>query len=175
MAGFKALLAIVAAIALSGCLVSEQPMLNEASAKATPLAPGRYEACGEDKDCKALKITREGPLYSFEPEGEDATMARFRALGRSAYLAQMWEEGDGSYFYFYVLKTKTYAKLSMVACDDISENARAQLVKSGDLEVSSDGSTCTAKTLKGAERATRDYGKHRGKDSAWTTLTWKSE
>jgi hypothetical protein len=175
MAGFKAFLAIAAAVALSGCLVSEQPLLNDANAKAKPLAPGRYEACGEDEDCKTLKITHEGALYSLEPAGEDTTMARFRALGGGAHVAQMWEEGDGSYFYFYVVKTKDGAKLSMVACDDVSEKTRARLVKSGDLEVSSDASTCTAKTLKGAERATRDYGKRRDNDSDWTVLTWKGE
>lgn len=175
MIGFRAMFAAAATLALTGCLVSDRPLLNDANAKAAPFEPGRYEVCAEDNDCKTLKISRDGALFSFEPEGEDATLGRFRPLGRDSFLAQMWEEGDGSYFYFYVVKTRVGAKLSMVACEDVSEKIRARLVRSGDLEVSSDTSTCTARTMKGAERAARDYARRRGPDSAWTVMTLTSE
>ena len=167
--------ACVAALALSGCLVSEEPLLSDANAGAAPIAPGRYQACGESDDCKALRVSVEGGVYTFEPEAEDASLGRFRPLGRDAYLAQMWEDGDHSYFYFYAVKTKTGAKLSMVSCADVSAATRARLTKSGDLAVSGDGTTCTAKTLKGAERAARDYGRRLGKDADWTVLTRKDD
>lgn len=175
MTVLKWLVALTAAACLSGCLVSEQPLLSDANARATPLAPGRYQACGEDNDCKPLTVSRDGALFSFEPQGEDASLGRFRPLGRGAFLAQMWEDGDGSFFYFYAVKTKSGAKMSMVGCGDISEKTRASLVKSGDLSVSDDGSTCTAKTLKGAERAARDYGRRLSSESAWTVLTRTGE
>ena len=175
MTVLKFVTVLAATACLSGCLVSEQPLLNDANAKATPLAPGRYQACGEDNDCKPLNVSRDGALFSFEPQGEDASLGRFRSLGRGSFLAQMWEEGDGSFFYFYAVKIKTGVKMSMVGCGDIGEKTRASLVKSGDLSVSDDGATCTAKTLKGAERATRDYGRRLSSDSAWTVLTRTGE
>lgn len=171
----KMIAAAAAALALSGCLVSERPLLSAANAKATPLAPGRYEACGEDKDCKMMNVTRESALYTLDPDGDEhASMARFRPLGRG-YLAQMWEDGDSAFYYFYAEKTKGGARLTMVTCPEISDGARKRLVKSKDLEISTDGSTCTAKTLKGAARAARDFVGRRTAESGWTVLTRKAE
>lgn len=170
----RAGVAVAAAAALSGCLVSETPLLDDANAKATPLAAGTYEACGEDKDCKTMKVTLEGVVYGFEPADDKASLGRFRSLGGGAYLAQMWEEGDGSYFYFYARPTKSGAKLAMIGCDEIPASTRAGLVKSGDLKVSGDDTTCTALTLKGAEKAARGWARKHGRGGDWTVLTRKA-
>ncbi|MBY0421245.1 MAG: hypothetical protein K2Q06_03000 [Parvularculaceae bacterium] len=173
--GFAAV--VVFALSLAGCLTSEAPLLNDQNAKATPLTAGDYESCQVERDaapdCRTVKVSLEGVLYTFETAGEDPSLGRFRPIGRNTFLAQFWEESDSSYFYFYGVKTPDGAKLSMVSCGDVPQRTRDRLVKSKDLAVSSDAVTCTAKTLKGAERATRDYGRRLKDDSQWMILKRK--
>lgn len=170
----KSALIAVIALALAGCLTSNRPLLNEQNARGMPLAPGAYQSCvageGEPEDCKTLTVSRDGALYTIEPQGEDASRARFRALGTRSFLAEMWEEGEGVYFYFYALKTADGAKLSIVSCPDIPVRTRDSLVKSGVLTVSSDGRSCEASTLKAAERAARAYGRSLSAGSNWMVL-----
>lgn len=168
--------AAVAAL-LSGCLTSDTPLLNDTNAKAKPLSPGAYQSCdvGEPDEsgapeCRAVVVTLEGALYSIAPQGEDVTLARFKSLGSKAFLAQMSEEGEGGFFYFYVVKTADGVKMSMVDCPEIPQRTRDSLVRSGGLEVSSDGRSCTAKTLRAAERATKAYGRTLSDASNWTVL-----
>lgn len=168
---------VAVALTLGGCLTSEAPLLTDANAKATPLAPGAYEACqteeGAAPDCRTIKVSLEGALYTFETAGEDPSLGRFRPLGRDKLLAQFWEEGDSSFFYFYGMKTADGVKLSMVSCGDVPQRSRDRLVKSKDLAVSTDAVSCTALTVKGAERATRDYGRRLKEGSQWMILKRK--
>lgn len=170
--------AIVAAAALlAGCLTSKTPLLNDANAKAKPLAPGAYESCAMGErdangapDCKPVRISVEGALYSIEPQGENASLGRFRPLGTKAFLAQMWEEGDSGYFYFYAVKTSDGVKMAMVTCPDIPKRTRDSLVKSGAMTVSTDGQACEVSTLKGAERAAKAFGRPLNDASNWTVF-----
>lgn len=170
----KSAMIAVIALLLAGCLTSDRPLLNDQNAMGTPLAPGAYQSCvvgeGEQEDCRTVTVSRDGALYTFEPQGEDASMARFRALGAKSFLAEMWEEGEGAYFYFYALKTADGAKLAMVSCPDIPARTRDSLMKSGALTVSSDGRSCEALTLRAAERAARAFGRRLTAGSNWMVL-----
>lgn len=173
----KTTIAAAAAALLASCMTSRTPLLNDINAKATPLQPGAYQSCAEGErgddgapDCKPLRISLEGVLYSFDPQGEDGNLGRFRPLGGKAFLAQMWEEGDEGYFYFYVVKTPDGAKMAMVSCPDIPKRTRDSLVKAGGMTVSSDGQSCEVTTLKAAERAAKAYGRTPDAASSWSVL-----
>jgi len=159
---------IAALLGLSACLVSENPLLNDDNARGKPLTPGAYESCqyeeGNEGDCVPLDISREGALYRFQPleEDEEPTLVRFRPIGRGGFLAQMWSEDDGGYWYFYADRKQGALRMIMIDCQSLPAALRDGLVSKGDLEVEDDGKTCVAKTLSGAEKAA---GAYRGADA----------
>ncbi len=160
---------IITAVALSACLVSEAPLLDASNARGKPLKPGAYQSCPYEDgnpvdECAPLGISRDGRLYRFQPleEGEEPTFVRFRSLGAGGFLAQMWGEDDGGYWYFYAEKEKGALKMAMIACANLPAPLRDGLVASGDLALEDDGKTCVAKTLAGAEGAAKAY---RGEDA----------
>lgn len=167
-------------LCVSGCLTSETPLLTDETARATPLEPGLYDACSTSDDagkggCHEVTVRLEGVLYSFESPGEDASLGRFRSLGGRKYMAQMWEDGDTSYLYFYAEKTKDGARLAMVSCADVPSDTRARLAAKGGLAVTSDAAVCTARDLKSAEGAVRAYGRAHAADADQLVLTRKKD
>lgn len=155
---------VATALALSACLVSENPLLDASNARGKPLKPGAYQSCPyEDGNlvdgCEPLDISQDGRLYLFQPleEGEAPTFVRFRSLGAGGYLAQMWGEDDDGYWYFYAEKAKDALQMAMIDCQSLPASLRDSLVDGDDLALEDDGKTCVAKTLAGAERAAEAY------------------
>lgn len=152
-----------AALLLGACLISDQPLLDDANAVATPLEVGSYQSCQRDDEdgepeCTPLDATLVGALYRFEAvDEEEPTLARFRAIGSGAFLAQMWGASDKDFFYFYADQKEGALRLIMIQCADLPKTLRDRLVRRGDLEVEEGGETCIAKTLKGAEAAAKAY------------------
>ncbi len=162
---FAAFLAVIGgALALTACLVSENPLLDASNARGKPLKPGQYQSCPYEDgkpadDCAALDISQEGGLYRFQPleENETPTLVRFRALGAGGFLAQMWGEDDRGYWYFYAEKAKGALQMMMIDCQSLPASHRDSLVARGDLALEDDGKTCVGKTLAGAENAAKAY------------------
>lgn len=155
--------AFFAAAMLAGCLVSETPLLNDLNAPARPLDAGPHMSCqyenGEDGDCLPLDVSVRGALYVFQPleEGEDPTLARFRALSGGGFLVQMSGEEGGGYWYFYADRLKDGVRLVMIDCENLPAKLRDRLAAKGALVVEDGGRSCVAKTLAGAEQAAKAY------------------
>ncbi len=161
----KICVAIVGALLLAGCLVSEDPVLTASNGSATPIDPGAYVMCqvGEDSDdgdCAAFIIEHdESGLYSFIKEDEEPTQMRFRRIGHRGFAVQLSE--DDGYMYYYGAGNSAQFKLVMMMCSDLPEKMRARLIIRGDLETEDDDfESCAVKSLKGLTSAARAY--HRG-------------
>ena len=156
-------LAAVAAAFLSGCLVSEEPVLDASNGRATPLPPGSYVMCqpddGED-DCAPFEIMHDATgLYLFTPVDEPSAEMRFRRIGRKGYAVQSQE--DDGYAYYYGRGDAREFRLTMMMCSALPEALRARLISRGDLEAEEgDAEVCTVKTRRGLTDAARAY--HRG-------------
>lgn len=157
-----------ASLALSACLISEEPLLDQRTGRATPFEPGSYRACEIEKDhepdCRTAAISRdETRLYRFAVGGEDdVTFMRFRRLAKSAWLAQIYGEDDEDYFYFLAEREGEDIALTMVVCEGVAENVRERYVARGEMEVDDNATTCTAKSLSAvmaSAQAFRDAGK----------------
>lgn len=156
--------AFAAALTLSACLISDAPLFTAQNARATPLAPGAYDACDEPVSadlppCKEMTVSHnEQGLYRLTVADEDgATLARFKAVGANLWAAQMWEAGDESYHYFVATKHQDRFLLSMIACEKLPKALRDRFAASGDMEVDADASTCRVKTVKAVIAATKAY------------------
>lgn len=162
--------AFTAAAALGGCLISETPLLDARNGRATPIAPGLYQACEYDKDggepdCKPMEVSyNDKALYTFtlKEEGADAddvTLARFRRIASGAWLSQLHggEDDDEDYFYFIAETVGDDFVMAMVVCEDIPEATRKKYVARAEMEVDDEGSICTAKTLRAVTAATKAY------------------
>lgn len=153
--------------ALSGCLVSEEPLLDARSGRATPIAPGLYEACEIDADrsshdCETMEVMRDdSALYSFilreDGEEEETTRARFRRLGSGAWLAQLYGDEDEDYFYFLAEAVAGDFVMAMIVCEDIPAATRAKYVGRGEMEVDESASACVVSSLRAAIAAAKAY------------------
>lgn len=164
----KSGLAAGAALALAGCLVSEEPILDEKNGRATPLGAGEHMMCplsddADEGDCERFMISfDETGLYNFanaENEEDDAQM-RFRRIARGGYAVQAYED-DGAMYYYGRGDKKQFA-LTMMDCTSLTAKTRDRLIERGDLEADDgDFTVCEVKSLKGLTAAARDY--HRGR------------
>ncbi len=164
----KTIIASGAALALAGCLVSEEPVLDARTGKATPFDAGAYVMCplsdeADDSDCERFSVTvDDSGLYRFQngDDVEDAAHMRFRRIARRGYAVQS-EEDDG-YMYYYGRDEKDRFTLAMMMCPSLSQRTRDRLMARGDLVAAEDDyQTCEVKTLAGLKGAARDY--HHGR------------
>ena len=157
-------LAFIGAAMLSGCLVSETPVLDASNGKAKPLKPGSYIMCpvsDEEDECKTFEILRDDTgLYQFVAEDEEPTLMRFRRVGHRGYAVQTLEDDD-AYMYYYGKGSSKRFTLTMMLCEQLPTDLRATLIEDGDLQSDSDDfETCTVNTVGGLIGAARAY--HRG-------------
>ncbi len=166
------LLSLMGTLVLSGCLVSEDPVLDANNGRATPLGPGAYVMCpvGEEADdCQLMEVSFDASrLYTFASEDEDPTEMRFRRVGHRGYAVQSRE--DDSYVYYYGSGGRHQFQLTMMMCADLPEALRLQLIERGDLETENDDfETCMVKTRKGLTASASAY--HRGKVESEEDIT----
>lgn len=152
------------ALALGGCLVSEEPLLDAKNGRAAPLVPGAYDACqyeadGGEPDCRVMEVKRaKDARYEFyDEEDEELTFIRFRRIGRGIWLAQLIGEDDEDYFYFVGERRNGDFVLTMIMCEDIPESVRAKYSARGEMEVDDDASVCEVKTLRAATASAKAY------------------
>lgn len=168
----KSIVAAGVALALAGCLVSEEPVLDERTGKATPLRAGPHQMCpvgedADDDDCEEIVLSvDETGLYSLSgADGEgDETMLRFRRIARGGYAVQAHE--DDGYVYYYGRGDHKRFELVMMICGSLSAKTRDRLLARSDLESDDeDFETCVVKSLRGLKAAARDYHFGRASDS----------
>lgn len=163
LAMLRAGIAAAVAASLAGCLVSEDPVLDASSGRATPLPSGDYVMCqddGSEDDCAPFDITHDATgLYILTPEDEPPAEMRFRRIGRKGYAVQSKE--DDGYTYYYGRGDAREFRLTMMMCSDLPEVLRTRLIDRGDLQPEEDDADiCTVKTRRGLTDAARAY--HRG-------------
>ena len=168
----KAAFASLGAAALSSCLVSEDPVLDDRTGKATPLAAGDYTMCpvsddADADDCERTRLTiSDNKVNIFTPvdddgeiDDDDQAMMRMRRIGRKGYAVQSEEDGD--YLYYYGAGDSEAFRLTMMMCEELPEGLRERLIERGDLEAEDDDfETCIVKTRRGLTDAALAY--HRG-------------
>lgn len=148
---------------LTGCLVSEEPVLDASNGRAKPLREGPYLMCpvnDEADECQSMSVERDAEgLYSFVTEGEAPTKMRFRRIGRRGYAVQSQE--DDGYAYYYGAGDSRRFHMTMMMCPDLPAVLRARLLERGDLETEDgDFETCIVKSRNGLTAAAKAY--HRG-------------
>ncbi len=163
----KVVLAVAGASLFSGCLVSENPILDETNGRATPIKPGAYIACplsddADASDCDAMIVFHDaGGLYRFEKEDEKPSLFRFRKIARRGYAVQTTEDSDDSYLYYYGQRNGKRFRLTMMMCAELPAALRDDLIANGDLASEDDDfETCVVNTLSGLTQAAKAY--HRG-------------
>lgn len=152
------------AVLLGGCLISETALLDARNGRAAPLESGEYLACEHDgeggaPDCRRMAIARDrSGLYALRAEDEEqAVYARFRRIGRRAYLAQLIGEDDEDYFFFLGERKGGAFTLMMINCEDIPGDVRARYVARGEMTVDDSVTTCVATTLRAATASAKAY------------------
>ncbi len=163
----KTTLAGAGAILLSGCLVSEEPILDEASGAATPIKPGAYIMCPldetpDDDDCENFVVSHDASgLYRFEKEDEKPSLFRFRKIARRGFAVQSAEDDDDGYMYYYGRRVGKNFRLTMMMCQQLPTGLRDSLIAGGDLSSDDDDfEVCAVNTLNGLTAAAKAY--HRG-------------
>lgn len=159
--------AIGAALALGGCLVSNEPLLDASNGRATPLDVGDYIMCplGEDADeadCERMTVSvNDAGLYLIsEADGDEPAHMRFRRVARKGYAIQS-KEGEESYQYYYGRGDSKEFRMTMMLCQALHEDLRNSLIRNGDLASDdSDFETCAVNTVRGLDAAAKAY--HRG-------------
>lgn len=152
-----------AAIALGGCLVSDEPMFDAQSASAAALASGRYNACSEPPDedepeCQVIGVTKKDDgSYEFLVEETDRIGVRFLALAGGDYAAQFADDDGEGYYYFWAKAAGDTLSLAMIWCDDLPEELRQEMKRGGLINVDERGSTCTALKPEAAAMAAAAY------------------
>ena len=162
----KNLSIFVVALALTGCLVSEEPILDASNGKAKPIDPGNYMSCpiGDDAgegDCEPLKVTHDATgLYLFAGDDEEPMEFRFRKIARNAYAAQVKEDDDG-YMYYYARGDSDAFQLTLMMCKALPDKTRTRLIARGSL-TPDDGEfeSCNVNDFHGLKKAAKAY--HRG-------------
>ncbi|GJL94374.1 MAG: hypothetical protein DHS20C05_07790 [Hyphococcus sp.] len=170
--------ALVALIigAVSGCLVSETPVLDASNGAATPLGPGDYVSCpvddeAEESDCEDLKISHDASgLYSAVTSSDEAMEWRFRRVARGGYAVQV-KESDG-YAYYYGRMAGEALRMTFMQCPSLPADLRASLIRRGDLatEDEDDFETCAVNTVRGLSKSAKAYHKGKAVDEDPLTL-----
>lgn len=147
---------------LTGCLVSEEPVLDGSNGRARPLSEGPHLMCPVDEadECQSMTVARDSTgLYSFVAEDDAPTKMRFRRIGRRGYAAQSQE--DDGYAYYYGAGDSRHFRLTMMMCPDLPAALRVRLIERGALETEDDNfETCIVKNRNGLTAAAKSY--HRG-------------
>ncbi|MEM9619832.1 MAG: hypothetical protein AAF936_17905 [Pseudomonadota bacterium] len=159
----RAFLIFAGCVLLTGCLVSEEPVLDASNGRARPLGEGLHLMCpvnDEADECQSMTVERDATgLYSFVSESEAPTSMRFRRIGRHGYAAQSQE--DDGYAYYYGAGDARRFRLIMMMCSDLQAALRMRLIERGDLETQDDNfETCIVKSRNGLTAAAKAY--HRG-------------
>lgn len=154
------------ALMLGGCLVSEVAILDAKSGRAKPLKDGDYTACpiahdSDGSDCNTFTVKRQDDRsYHLLAEGEEPSVLRFRRIGRGGYAVQS-RENDQEFAYYYGAGDSKRLTLTMMICQDLSNDLRGRLIERGDLESDDDDyEVCTVKSVRGLTDAAKAY--HRG-------------
>ncbi|MFQ5561948.1 MAG: hypothetical protein ACE5FO_00100 [Parvularculaceae bacterium] len=165
----KSFVSCAAAFVLTGCLVSETPLLDASNGRARPIDPGDYQSCsysdGElDGECSNLRVSMDDTrLYRMVDDDKEVLLVRFRKFARSAYLAQTIGEDelddDEGYMYFLARPENGGLGMTMLLCPDLPENLKSDLVESGEMEIESDGEVCVARTLNAALAGAKAYNR----------------
>jgi len=166
----KTILAGAGAILVSGCLMSEEPILGQANGAATPMKPGAYIMCPldetpDDDDCEKFTVSHDASgLYLFEKEDEKPSRFRFRKIARRGYAVQSIEDDDDGYMYYYGRRARKKFQLTMMMCPQLPAGLRDDLIASGDLSSEDEEfEMCVVNTLNGLMAAAKAY--HRGEAS----------
>ncbi len=171
-------LLFVSAAALSGCLVSDQPILDALNGKASPLNEGLYQVCtgsreDDSSECNVFSVTRDtSGSYTLAMENEAPAMMRFRRVARKAYAVQSAE--DDSYTYYFGAGDSQRFLMTLMNCPDLPSALRARLIAKGDLSTEHDDfESCTVNTLKGLTASAKAYarGETIGDDPAVMVMT----
>ncbi len=161
------------AMALVGCLVSENPVLDASNGRATPLEKGAYRACeasdGEvdESDCTTLTVSYDASgLYQlWDREADETIWWRFRRIARGAYAMQSRESEDDGYAYYYARQDGDSLRLAFMQCASLPEGLRARLIERGDLSSEDeDFETCAVHTLRGLTKAAKAYHREKALD-----------
>lgn len=172
---FRAIAASTA-LFLSGCFVSETPLFETMSARATPIPAGDYDACSgstEDDavDCSPMTVAlSEDDRYTFGVE-DDFITAYFVPIDEDDFAVQMDDGGDGDYHYYWGRLEDGALTLVMLWCDDLPRALVDQLVADGAVETDENYSTCTAKTASAALLAVKAYAAGEVADQNWVKLS----
>lgn len=128
-------LAIPLAMVLSGCFISEQPLIGAADA-VFPFQTMTYKQGNEEKPAE---LRRDGDAYIIpDPEGKVRVEVRFKDLGDGLYLAQMSGEENGKLSILYaVLKVDFDKKIA----ESYKAVGKDEFVREG-LRKCGDGSLC---------------------------------
>jgi len=161
----RTLLVSAAMVALSGCLVSENPVLDARTGRATPIAAGAYEMCpvGEKAkagDCERFFITIDKTkLYRLENEGdEEPAEMRLRRVGRNGYAVQLIGENDDGYSYYYGRKDDDSFFMTLMMCSDLPEALREKLIANGGFTLDGESrDICGVKTIAALAAAAKAY------------------
>jgi hypothetical protein len=163
MRSFASAIVGAAAAMLSGCLVSDAPMFDAASASAAPLQPGRYEACSEppepeDGDCQLLDVRRrEDGAYEFQVAQEDQIVVRFHEVDAATYAAQFEDDDGDGYQYYWARRDGETLLLAMIWCEDFPPKMRDAMKADGLIAQEGDSSTCTALKREAVVAAVKAY------------------
>jgi len=159
----RIVLGMIGAIVLTGCLVSETPVLTSTNGNATPLKSGSYVVCeidagGGENDCESNQITvDETGLYFFTANEERVIEVRFRRVGRGGYATQV-QDGEDGYLYYYAYGASPSFFMKMMFCEHLPQKLRDRLIKRGDLSIENDdNNVCKVNTLRGLKAAAKAY------------------
>lgn len=162
MTTLKPLAILAAMLTLAGCLVSDEPLFDAASASAAPLTSGRYVACAEpveeEPDCQPLGVSlRDDGAYEFEAPDDDVIIARFRAIGGPDYVVQFAEDDGEGYRYFWAQTKDETMTLVMIWCEELPADLRESMKQDGLIAQEEASSTCTALKPEAAVLAAAAY------------------
>lgn len=177
MKRFKPLSILAAALALAGCLVSDEPLFDGASDSAAPLPGGRYQACAEPvesegPDCQLIDISqRADGAYDFLAQDDDLIVARFHAIGGPDYVVQ-FADGEGeNYRYFWGQAKAEAMRLVMIWCEELPAGLRDAMKSEGLITQEEGSSTCTALKPEAAVKAAQAYRDGDATPDSSVTLT----
>ena len=160
---------IAAILVIGGCLVSREPVLDEANGKATPLAAGSYKACPVDEgeeDCARLNVTiDETGLYTMvaEDNAADITKMRMRRIARNGFAVQAFEVGGQGFGYFHARPEDDDFLLTMLMCDQLPEKLRRRLIKKKELVAEAENfEFCTVGSVSALKAAAKAYHREAG-------------
>ena len=162
LAQFRRAAMLVMAVVLTGCIVSEEPLLDKRSGRSKPVKSGDYTSCpirdGEvDGDCTQMKVIfGRDRQYRLEPKDEEPNFVRFRRMGRGDYLAQVTGGEPDGYIYFLATRISDGMEWRLLDCGEIPEELRAKMIARAELEEQEYG-VCVVKKLRVAMKIARAF------------------